>query len=123
MGKKAAAMKAMKGKAIAMKGMKAMKAKRVSVIARGKLAKAVVFRGSKVKTVGGLTKDKLVKNKSGKIVSKAASTRAKRNYATSGIKAWADAIKSARKALNLTGFVAIGGKSATGKALHAKAKA
>merc|ERR1711974_434168 len=96
---------------------------RVSVIAKGRLAKAVVFRGTKVKTVVGLTKDKLVRNKSGKIVSKASSARAKRAYATSGIKAWADAIKAARKALNLTGFVAIGGKSATGKALYAKAKA
>merc|ERR1719245_1875731 len=121
--KKAAAMKAMKGKATAMKGMKAMKAKRVSVIAKGRLAKAVVFRGTKVKTSGGLTKDKLIRNKSGKIVSKAASAHAKKAYATSGIKAWSDAIKAARKALNLTGFVAIGGKSATGKALYAKAKA
>merc|ERR1719350_871025 len=121
--KKAAAMKAMKGKATAMKGMKAMKAKRVSVIAKGRLAKAVVFRGTKVKTSGGLTKDKLIRNKNGRIVSKAASAHSKKAYATSGIKAWADAIKSARKALNLTGFVAIGGKSATGKALYAKAKA
>merc|ERR1712187_810981 len=106
MGKKAAAMKAMKGKAIAMKGMKAMKAKRVSVIARGKLARAVVFRGSKEKTVGGLTKDKLVKNKNGKIVSKGASARSKKNYAGSALKAWADAVKAARKALGFTGFVA-----------------
>merc|ERR1712110_1400519 len=51
------------------------------------------------------------KSKSGKIVSKAASIRAKKAYASSGIKAWADACKAARKALNLTGFVPIGGKS------------
>merc|ERR1711992_381090 len=124
--KKAVAMKAMKAKATsmkAMKGMKVMKAKRVSIIAKGKRARASVFRGSKVKTSGGMTKDKLTKNKSGRIVSKAASARGKRNYANSGIKAWADAVKAARKALNLTGFVAIGGKSATGKALYAKAKA
>merc|ERR1719242_2527261 len=103
----------------AMKGMKVMKAKRVSIIAKGKRARASVFRGSKVKTSGGMTKAKLTKNKSGKIVSKAASVRAKKAYASSGAKAWADA----RKALNLTGFVPIGGKSATGKALYAKAKA
>merc|ERR1712122_262281 len=122
--KKAAAMKAKKTTSMkAMKGMKVMKAKRVSIIAKGKMARAVVFRGSKVKTSGGMTKDKLTKNKSGKIVSKAASARAKRNFANSGLKAWADAVKAARKALNLTGFVAIGGKSATGKALYAKAKA
>merc|ERR1711976_1110069 len=70
-----------------------------------------------------MTKDKLIKNKNGRIVSKAQSTRAKRNWANSGLKKWADAVKAARKALNLTGFVAIGGKSATGKALYAKAKA
>ena len=32
------------------------KTKRVSKVARGRLAKAMVFRGSKAKTVGGLTK-------------------------------------------------------------------
>merc|ERR1712004_421657 len=125
--KKAAAMKAMKPmgakKTTTMKVMKAMKAKRVSVIAKGKMARAAVFRGTKEKTQGGMTKAKLIKNKSGKIVSKAASIRAKKAYASSGIKAWADACKAARKALNLTGFVPIGGKSATGKALYAKAKA
>merc|ERR1712109_322903 len=122
--KKAAAMKAKKTTSMkAMGGMKVMKAKRVSIIARGKSARARVFRGTKVKTASGMTKDKLAKNRNGKIVSKAASARAKRNYANSGIKAWADAVKAARKALNLTGFVAIGGKSATGKALYAKAKA
>merc|ERR1712045_816025 len=102
---------------------KVMKAKRVSIIAKGKMARASVFRGSKVMTSGGMTKAKLTKNKSGKIVSKAASVRAKKAYASSGIKAWADACKAARKALNLTGFVPTGGKSATGKALYAKAKA
>merc|ERR1712241_480674 len=122
----AAAMKAMKAKATSMKAMKAMKvmkAKRVSVIAKGKRARASVFNGRKEKTASGMTKASLVKNKNGKIVSKAASARAKRNYATSGLKAWCDACKAARKALGLTGFVAIGGKSATGKALYAKAKA
>merc|ERR1712151_1288320 len=116
--------KAMKAKKGAMKAMKkVMKAKRVSVIAKGKNARSVVFRGSKAKTATGMTKDKLIKNKNGRIVSKAQSTRAKRNWANSGLKKWADAVKAARKALNLQGFVAIGGKSATGKALYAKAKA
>merc|ERR1711920_1075197 len=46
-------------------------------------------------------------NKSGRIVSKKASARAKRAYASSGIKKWADAVKAARKALGVTGFVAI----------------
>merc|ERR1712113_826417 len=118
--------KAMKAKATtmkAMKGMKVMKAKKFSVIAKGKMARAAVFRGTKVKTVSGMTKASLVKSKSGKIVSKAASVRAKKAFASSAAKAWLDACKAARKALNLTGFVPIGGKSAAGKAFYAKAKA
>merc|ERR1719362_1516445 len=43
------------------------------------MARAVVFRGSKEKTGGGMTKDKLVKNRNGRIVSKAASARAKKS--------------------------------------------
>merc|ERR1712217_1023833 len=82
---KAAAMKAMKAKKGAMEAMKkVMKAKRVSVIAKGKNARSVVFRGGKAKTATGMTKDKLTKNKNGRIVSKAQSTRAKRNWANSG---------------------------------------
>merc|ERR1712043_145992 len=104
------------------KSMKVMKAKKVSVIARGRMARALVFSGRKEKTVGGTTKANFVKNRFGKIVSKKASERAKKNFASSGLKAWCDAVKAARKALNLTGFIAIGGKSATGKALYAKAK-
>merc|ERR1711953_328559 len=118
--KKAAAMKAMK--AMKAKSMKVMKAKKVSVIAKGKMARAQVFNGRKQKTLSGMTKANFVKNKGGKIVSKKASERAKKAFASSGLKAWCDAVKAARKALNLTGFVAIGGKSATGKALYAKAK-
>merc|ERR1719203_624364 len=83
----------------------------------------MVFRGSKEKTVGGLTKDTLVKNKSGKIVSKAASARAKKNYANSALKKWTDAVKLARKQLNVTGFCAVNGKTAQGKAVYAKVKA
>merc|ERR1719414_2957306 len=123
--KKAAAMKAMKAKTTSMKAMKAMKvmkAKRVSKIAKGKRARAIVFRGTKEKTLSGMTKANLIKNKNGKIVSKKASERAKKNFASSAFGAWIDAIKAARKALNITGFVAVGGNSATGKALYAKAK-
>merc|ERR1719422_2324995 len=40
------------------------------------MARAVVFRGGKEKTGSGMTKDQLVKSKSGKIVSKKASARA-----------------------------------------------
>merc|ERR1711920_1136088 len=97
-----------KGKKTTMKVMKAMKAKRVSKIAKGKMARAVVFRGSKEKTSGGMTKASLTKNKNGKIVSRAASQRSKKAYANSGIKKWADAVKQARKALNRQGVVCQG---------------
>merc|ERR1719335_1208663 len=101
--------------------MKAMKAKRVSKIARGKLAKAVVLRGGKFKTAGGLTKDMLFKNKRGKIVSKKASAAGKINFAK--VAGWIAAVQNARKALDVTGFVAINGRTGQGKALYAKAKA
>merc|ERR1711907_426748 len=90
----------------AMKAMKAMKKKAVTKIAKGRMAKVVVFRGSKVKTTGGLKQTDLVKNSRGKIVSKKQSARAKKNYA-SGLKAWTTACQKARKALGLKGFVAI----------------
>merc|ERR1719355_536374 len=105
-----------------MKAMKAMKGKRVSIIARGVRARSAVMAGKKVKTSGGMTKDKLMRNKFGKIVSKKASAAAKRRFQSSSIKLWSDCIKQARKALNLKGFVAINGKQAEGKALYAKGK-
>merc|ERR1712113_697661 len=123
MGKKAAmkkGMKAMKAmKAMKKKGMKAMK---VSKIAKGKRAKSSVFRGTKEKTTGGLTKATLTKNKSGKVVSKAASAASKRKFATSALKKWCDAVKKARKELGIKKFCPVGGKTAQGKALYAKVK-
>merc|ERR1712087_906828 len=104
-------------KAKAMKGMKAMKkVKKVSVVAKGKLAKVAVFKGNKVKTVGGLTKATLTK-------SKGASARGKKAWASSALKKWGDACKQARKALGIKGFCPVGGKTAQGKALYAKTKA
>merc|ERR1711915_465455 len=110
-----AAMKAMK----ATKAKKAMKKKKTSTIGKGKFAKALVFRGSRVKTVGGLTKDSLKKNSLGKVVSKKASDRAKRNYAKSGFKKWIEACAAARKELRITGFCPVNGKTGQGKALYA----
>merc|ERR1712060_227308 len=106
----------------AMKTVKAMKAKRVSKVAKGKLGRAQVLRGTKEKTSSGLTKDKLMKNKSGKIVSAKQSAAGKKRYINT-IKAWNECVAQARKALNLKGFVAINGKKVEGKALYAKAKA
>merc|ERR1711884_39473 len=96
---------------------------RTSVVARGRMARSIVWKGSKQKTVGGLTKDTLTKSKSGKIVSKAASARAKKAFATSALKKWGVATMQARKALGITGFCPVGGKTAQGKALYAKTKA
>eukprot|EP00414_Alexandrium_minutum_P005454 CAMPEP_0113835440 /NCGR_PEP_ID=MMETSP0328-20130328/8943_1 /TAXON_ID=39455 /ORGANISM="Alexandrium minutum" /LENGTH=119 /DNA_ID=CAMNT_0000803779 /DNA_START=15 /DNA_END=374 /DNA_ORIENTATION=- /assembly_acc=CAM_ASM_000350 len=112
------AMKAVMKKSGAMKAMKAMKAKKVmrskSMIGKGKLAKSMVYKGAKKKTVGGLKASDITKNKYGKYVSKKASARGKTNV-------WAKAIAAARKALGLKGFVLIN-KGPEGKALYAKAK-
>merc|ERR1719164_195662 len=98
-----------------------MKSKRVSKIAKGLRAKSVVFRGSKEKTSGGLTKDLLMRNKRGKVVSKRANASGKRAF--NNIKDWVSSVVAARKALQVTGFVAINGKSLQGKALYVKSKA
>merc|ERR1711918_49309 len=94
-----------------MKAMKVMKNKSVSKIARGRMAYAMVLRGSKAKTVGGLTSKDLTKNKSGKIVSKKQSALGKKHP-------WMQAVAKARKALKTTGFSAI----MKGTPLGAKAK-
>merc|ERR1711896_85248 len=115
---KGSSMKVMK----AMKAMKAMKRKKhISKIAKGKMAKSRVLRGLKEKTSGGLTKESLMKNKRGKVVSKRASANGKRAFGH--IKSWTAAYRTARKELQLTGFVPMGGKSPAGKALYAKTKA
>merc|ERR1711924_256668 len=98
-----------------MGAMRAMKKKAVSKTAKGRMAKAVVFRGSKEKTVGGLTSSDLIKNKYGKIVSKKRSLFAKKN---NFIKGWTTAVQKARKALGLKGFVEI----KKGSPLYKKAK-
>merc|ERR1719384_2852892 len=115
------AMKAMKVMKI-MKAMKAMKAMKVSKIATGKMRKSLVFKGSKEKTGGGLTKEQLIKNKAGKVVSKAVSARAKKAYASSPLKKFSDALKQARKELGITGFCPVGGQTTQGKALYAKVR-
>merc|ERR1719240_1308548 len=101
--KKKAAMKAMKvmKKKAAMKAMKAMK-KSVSKIARGIFSKVMVLRGSKAKTVGGLT---------AKDLSKKLSAKGKKSP-------WIQACTKARKALKITGFAII----KKGTPLYAKAK-
>merc|ERR1712124_183161 len=101
----------------AMKAMKAMKKKTVSKIAKGKMARAVVMRGNKEKTATGLTKADLTRNKMGKIVSKKSSAAAKKRFAST-VGPWMQAVKKARAALKIKGFVAI----KKGSPLYIKAK-
>eukprot|EP00490_Sorites_sp_Unknown_P029895 CAMPEP_0114675924 /NCGR_PEP_ID=MMETSP0191-20121206/48533_1 /TAXON_ID=126664 /ORGANISM="Sorites sp." /LENGTH=130 /DNA_ID=CAMNT_0001946031 /DNA_START=92 /DNA_END=484 /DNA_ORIENTATION=- len=115
-------MKAMKGmKAMkAMKKMKVMKAMKKSVIAKGKRAKVSVIKGFKEKTATGLKKADLMVNKRGKVVSKKAHAAAKKKF--QAISGWLKAVTQARKELGIKGFCPVGGKTAQGKALYAKAK-
>merc|ERR1719251_839314 len=93
----------------------AMKAAmKTSKVASGKLAKAMVLKGSKEKTVGGLTKSSIIKNKAGKAVSKKMSTRAKTAFKGSALEKWIKACQAARKAMNITGFAVVGGSTPQG---------
>merc|ERR1712037_1057643 len=98
------------------------KAKSGSKIAKGRGAKAKVFKGSKTSTSGGLKKSDIIQNKNGKFVSKKASQRAKKTYHSNGIAKWIQACKQARKALGIKGMQVIGGKTAKGQALLKKAR-
>merc|ERR1719188_825712 len=96
--------------------MMSRKMKRVSKTGK----KFSVFKGNKEKTVGGLKKADLKKNKQGKVVSKKASANGLKAYKR--IAAWAAATKKARSALGIKGFCPVGGSSAKGKALIAKVR-
>merc|ERR1712032_1183666 len=98
-------------------GMRKM-AKKKSVVGK----KWSVFAGKKVRTVGGLKKADLVRNKRGKVVSRKAAAKAKNSKNGKKIAAWGAATKAARKALGIKGFQAVGGSSAAGKALLAKVR-
>merc|ERR1711941_176914 len=100
--------------------MKVMKAKRVTKVAKGRFAKALVLRGSKEKTAGGVRKDGLMKNSRGRVVSKKRSAFGKQQY--KNVESWIDSVVEARKALNISGFVTIRGKTLQGKALYSKAR-
>ena len=102
------AMKSRKMKKVAKKSRK-MK-KRVSKVAKGKLAKNSVFKGTKEKTVGGLKKSDLKRNKRGKIVSAKQSANAIRRNGKQFSK-WGAAVKRARTNLGIKGFCPVGGKT------------
>lgn len=96
-----------------MKVMKKVKKpmKRVSSIATGKKAKVQVWRGKKMKTKTGLTKDDLIKSKDRKIVSAKKSEAGKKSK-------WARATARARAEKGYKGFKAI----KRGTSFHDKAK-
>ncbi len=97
-------------------GMRRRRAMKKSVV--GKMFS--VFSGKKLKTVGGLKKTDLKKNKYGKVVSKKRSEAAKKGKGYKKIHAWGNAAKAARKALGIKGFQAIGDKTPKGQALLKK---
>merc|ERR1712216_350683 len=68
--------------------------KRVSKVGTGRMAKVMVFRGTKARTVGGLKKDNLTKNKYGRVVSKKRSAKGKKS-------GWMAACQKARKAMGI----------------------
>merc|ERR1719148_647957 len=111
---KKAAMKKAAMKKVAMK-----KAMKKSKIAAGKLAKALVLRGAREKTSGGLRRSQIMKNKRGKVVSKMKSEMSRKKYKGSKFEAWMKAVAAARKELGITGFVALNGKTPQGRALYA----
>jgi hypothetical protein len=110
-----------KRKPQAMKVMKKVRRKRVSVIAKGKRARAEVLAGRKIKTKTGMTKEDLTKNIKGKTVSRKASDNGKRQF-QGKIGEWTACVMRARKLLSLKGMVAVNGKTPEGRALYAKAK-
>ena len=83
-----------------------LQAMKKSTVAHGKRAKSSVFRGTKVKTGGGLQKADLKKNSKGKVVSKKASAAATKRANKSGFSQWGIAVKKAHAKLGLKGFVA-----------------
>merc|ERR1711964_683427 len=65
-----------------------------------------VWNGTRQKTMSGMTKDKLMRNKKGKIVSKARSALARSRW-EAGVGKWLTAVMEARKSLGITGFCLI----------------
>merc|ERR550534_1175625 len=99
------------------------KAMKTSKIARGKRAKSSVFNGRKEKTVGGLKKADLIKNKFGKVVSKKSSEHGQNIWKKhKHLSKWLTASKQARKALNIKGYCLVGGKTEQGQALLEKTR-
>ncbi|CAE8692832.1 unnamed protein product [Polarella glacialis] len=71
----------------------------------GKLAKLVVFKGGNEKTATGLKMSDLMKNKTGRVVTRKQHAAGKKAYGH--LKAWTTACQKARKDLGIKGFVPI----------------
>jgi hypothetical protein len=93
-------MKTQKKTKTATKVMKSLKKKMSNVGSRKS-----VLAGKKIKTKTGLTKDQLVKNKVGNICSRAKNAIGYKHF--KNIEKWVNALKTARRELGLTGFVAV----------------
>merc|ERR1712066_160596 len=87
-----------------------------SIVAKGPRMRSAVFHGTKHHTASGHKKSDLKKNKRGKIVTKASSAAGKKAY--KNIAGWTSAVKKAKAALKLKGFVAV----KKGTPLYKKAK-
>ena len=90
-----------KAKRIAAKKKQRKEEQRIC-FASGKRAKAMVFSGRSVSAKSSLMKDDLVKNRAGKVVSKARSLAGKKAYAN--IAVWAMCVEEARMVLGITGW-------------------
>jgi len=99
-----------------MKVTKAMKKQKNTKIAKGKRGKCLVYKGKFEKTVGGLRKEDITKNKAGKVVSKRMQAQGKKAYGN--IKGWVEAFMKARAELGVTGFVLV----KKGSSLYTKTK-
>merc|ERR1712098_729527 len=84
------------------KAAKKPKKKKAKKIKRGSFRR--VWSGTVATSKGGLTKDKLTRNKAGKVVSKKGHAQGLKNYKR--IAGWVKAMMAARKQLKLKGFVA-----------------
>ena len=81
----------------------------------------MVLFGRWGQTVGRLKSGDLMINRKGKIVSRKASEAAKKRSGTM-MRRWGRAVKLAREALGITGFVPVGGSTVAGKALYKMTK-
>merc|ERR1719233_1169242 len=94
------------------------KAMKKSKIAKGKRAKSSVFRGTKAKTGGGLSKADLKKNKTGKTVSRKASARAAARYSKNKkMQKWTACFKKSAKSSGDKGFLPLWRKHGEGQGL------